>query len=63
MKNAPSVPVLMYHHVTPKYSRLSVRSKGFESQIAAVWPANSCTVIDSSCTPKLMANKATSSSR
>ncbi|SAI58287.1 polysaccharide deacetylase [Bordetella ansorpii] len=36
MKNAPSVPVLMYHHVTPKYSRLSVRSKGFESQIAGL---------------------------
>jgi len=34
--NAPSVPVLMYHHVTPAYSRLSVRSHRFEGQIASL---------------------------
>lgn len=36
MNNAPSVPVLMYHHVMPQHTRLSVQTSNFERQIASL---------------------------
>ncbi len=36
MKNAPNVPVLMYHHITPKGGMIAATPAVFEAQIAAL---------------------------